>query len=467
MAVLTLTIMALLCRSVLGIQRALSLDQQWANHQRCIDMNGENSFQPTTASSIVVTLDAAAEGVVSVVVFELGDEHLGGIHLPGSQDKEVLCDPNNVERKLCTEKEIGAFLISDHARAKAKHPMITRAVNLTKPIAIVYPVQGPGYFCVATYGYSAKSYSGILLAMETNSILPAFREKLRVAYIYLMPLWAFLSFIWARLITDMALTQPIDPSISALGIISMAQVTFRWGGLQLVKSNAASVLQIVWYCLELGQNFLVMCIIHELITMCGALPSGNKRSKFPKRILSYAYLAIFSIIFVFECIVDSTTTVESTRPTLVNILIGSYLLVGAATAAFVLARQRPINHELEGDSSSTYSGSQKPLAFVLAALCILIIAIVIFNTWAILKVEGDGVKFAHMFWHNRFGLVDMPYEPLFLVLVVVLLGLYTYQAQRHEAVAGLKNNETEGLMSYKPVSMESTDLAGSEGEEEK
>lgn len=49
-------------------------------------MNGDHAFRPNTASSLVVTFDAAAEGSVSVVVFELEDEHLGGIRLPGSQD---------------------------------------------------------------------------------------------------------------------------------------------------------------------------------------------------------------------------------------------------------------------------------------------------------------------------------------------------------------------------------------------
>lgn len=86
MTIRTFAVLSLLCQSVYGIQRSFIVDQQWANHQRCVDMNGDNAFRPDTASSLVVTFDAAAEGSVSVVVFELGDEHLGGIHLPGTQD---------------------------------------------------------------------------------------------------------------------------------------------------------------------------------------------------------------------------------------------------------------------------------------------------------------------------------------------------------------------------------------------
>ncbi|KAK4079914.1 hypothetical protein Trihar35433_1019 [Trichoderma harzianum] len=371
-------------------------------------MNGDNAFRPDTASTLVVTFDAAAEGSVSVVVFELGDEHLGGIRLPGTQDKEIFCNSQNVERKLCKESQIGEFLISDHAKAKAKHPMITRSIDLKKPIAIVYPIQGPGYFCAATYSHSAKSYS--------------------------------------------------DPSMATLGIISIAQVGFRWGSLQLGESKAASVLQILWYGLELTQNSVVMFMIHKLVAGSEASPPDSIRSKVVRRILPYVYLAVFSVVFSFASLADFTVTAESIRPAIVTIFLGIYLFVGAATAAFMLARRHTTTHEHQRGSSTEDKLIRKPLSFVLAVLCIPIIAIAGYNIWAILKVGGDGTKFAHMFWHSRFGTIDMPYEPLFLILVMALLGLNTYQAQRHDEMTDMKSMGTEGLMSYKPVSMDSNSL---------
>ncbi|KAK4069882.1 uncharacterized protein Triagg1_6677 [Trichoderma aggressivum f. europaeum] len=428
-------------------------------------MNGDQAFQPSTASSLVVTFDAAAEGSVSVVVFELGDEHLGGIHLPGTQDKEIFCNSQNVERKLCKESEIGQFLISDHARAKAKYPMITRAIDLTKPIAIVYPVQGPGYFCAATYSQSAKSYSGTLLAIDTNGILPAFRDGSRAIYTFLAPFWFLLNSIWVYFVTHRALTQLIDPFKAVLGTLSIAQVGFRWGYVQLEESKAASTLQILWYTLELTQNSLVMFIIHKLVTGSEASPPDSMRSKIVRRIIPYAYLAIFLAIFVLASLADFTATAESIRPAIVTIFLGIYLFVGAAAAAFMLARRRTTTHEHQGGFSTEDKLIRKPLSFVLAALCIPIIAIAGFNIWAILKVGGDGAKFAHMFWHSRFGVIDMPYEPLFLILVMVVAGLSTYQAHRHDEMADMTSMETDGLMTYKPVSMDSSELVEEEREE--
>ncbi|KAH0528011.1 hypothetical protein TsFJ059_002925 [Trichoderma semiorbis] len=465
MAICTFAVLSLLCRSVFGIQRSFVLDQQWANHQRCVDMNGDNAFDPSTASSLVVTFDAAAEGSVSVVVFELGDEHLGGIRLPGSQDKEIFCNSQNVERKLCEESQIGEFLISDHARAKAKHPMITRSIDLKKPIAIVYPIQGPGYFCAATYSHSAKSYSGTLLAIDPNGNLPAFRSGLRTVYTVLSRIWLLSNSIWVYFVTDLALTQLIDPFIAVLGTISIAQVAFKWGFLQLEESKAASALQILWYCLELTQNSVVMFMIYKLVAASEASPPDSMRSKIVRTILPYAYLAVFPIVFLLASLADFTATAESIRPAIVTIFLGIYLFVGAAAAAFMLVGRRTATLEYQREVSMEDKFIRKPLSFVLAVLCIPIIAISGFNIWAILKVGGDSTKFAHMFWHSRFGIIDMPYELLFLILVVALLGLNTYQAQRHDEMTDMKSMETEGLMSYKPVSMDSSESVEEEREE--
>ena len=76
----------------LSLSRTLILDQTWAHHQQCLELggNGQAPFRPGTASSITVhfrqhsepAIVPAPPRIVSVVVFELGDEHLGGIRNP-------------------------------------------------------------------------------------------------------------------------------------------------------------------------------------------------------------------------------------------------------------------------------------------------------------------------------------------------------------------------------------------------
>jgi hypothetical protein len=70
---------------VAAYSKRLQLDSSWTNHQRCNDVGAAKEFRPESVSSLMVTFDVG-EGVVSVVVFELGDEHLGGIRRPGTNE---------------------------------------------------------------------------------------------------------------------------------------------------------------------------------------------------------------------------------------------------------------------------------------------------------------------------------------------------------------------------------------------
>lgn len=70
---------------VLSYRTSLPLDDSWGHHQQCIDIGSAAKFQPSSQSSLIIKFDSGSSGVVSVVVFELGDEHLGGKHVPGSK----------------------------------------------------------------------------------------------------------------------------------------------------------------------------------------------------------------------------------------------------------------------------------------------------------------------------------------------------------------------------------------------
>lgn len=72
-------------RLVLAYQVVLPLDQTWDRHQQCIDMLGSSTFRPDMESSLIVSFEKGHAGLASLVVFELGDEHLGGMSVPGTR----------------------------------------------------------------------------------------------------------------------------------------------------------------------------------------------------------------------------------------------------------------------------------------------------------------------------------------------------------------------------------------------
>lgn len=76
----------LLHQNVCAFTRSLPLDERWENHQQCIEMGAGDSFTPATEPSLILTFQQGFSGVVSIVMFELGDEHLGGIEIPGTSE---------------------------------------------------------------------------------------------------------------------------------------------------------------------------------------------------------------------------------------------------------------------------------------------------------------------------------------------------------------------------------------------
>lgn len=71
-----------------GYTTSLPLDESRTNHQRCIDMmgGGSRTFRPESQASLMVTFAGHSQGLVSIVLFELGDERLGGMRLKGSNE---------------------------------------------------------------------------------------------------------------------------------------------------------------------------------------------------------------------------------------------------------------------------------------------------------------------------------------------------------------------------------------------
>jgi hypothetical protein len=70
--------------SAWGYDTSLALDDTWLHHQQCVGLKGSRRFDPLQEPSLSVRFDRTGTGIVSVVLFELGDEHLGGMRIPGT-----------------------------------------------------------------------------------------------------------------------------------------------------------------------------------------------------------------------------------------------------------------------------------------------------------------------------------------------------------------------------------------------
>ncbi|RAK97885.1 uncharacterized protein BO80DRAFT_447878 [Aspergillus ibericus CBS 121593] len=342
------------------------------------------------------------QGIVSAVVFELGDEHLGGIRRPGSKEKEIFCTKQNIQNQLCDESQLGQFLISDKATRLAGHPFITRAVNLTSPISIQYPVQKPGLYCAALFGFSAKTFSATLQAIEPNTTLPAFRVGLQTVYRYLGPAWITFTVLWTLLRTVEARS-----AVCWLLPLSVVQVAFRWAGLGLGE-RAPTILIISWHVIEILQNSIVLVHSHDSLNR-----QRSRRSWFVG-----IFLILYLVLSTAMAVADYTATVESPIPAYCNIVLGILLTMYIAVHIFWLWRE---SRSASREKLWAVSYNEFPVRFaVILAICgILSLTTAILNACYVGK-RLTPLEFAHACWQIRYLTIDGPFEFIFLFWTLTL-----------------------------------------------
>lgn len=118
---------------------------------------------------------------VAVLEIVLTQEH---------QIKETICDAANVDAKLCTEDQIGAFLLTKNATDVSQNTILSTAVHLNNPDAIKYAVRKTGFYCVSTYAYSGEDYGAVVTFRNSYGELPA-------AQIAKLPFYGGLTIVYA------------------------------------------------------------------------------------------------------------------------------------------------------------------------------------------------------------------------------------------------------------------------------
>jgi hypothetical protein len=109
-----------------------------------------------------------------------------------SSDRQLatICDETNVDAGLCTQDQIGSFILAANASEVSQSTIISTAVHLKDPSAINYPVKKTGFYCVSTYAYSGHDYRGVVEFRNAYGELPA-------AQIAKLPFYGALTIVYA------------------------------------------------------------------------------------------------------------------------------------------------------------------------------------------------------------------------------------------------------------------------------
>ncbi|KAI1247169.1 hypothetical protein MGN70_011056 [Eutypa lata] len=240
----------LLGLSLLKTTHALEvqIDETPENYQKCAGMYSRDAWGgPVDPFILTVFPNTSIEGVedpiVSLIIFEWKDyDFLGVYPQEDSVLKTMVCNPDGVRDGICEESNVGEYIIAPNASEKAGNVILTQAIHLNSAQPINYPITKTGYFCVAAYGYSTPTFTGVIEFREAYGELPAtqipklpFYGGITILYAVIVVFWGFLYYQHRYDIL------PVQNYITAILVFLVVEMLMTWGFYDYLNRNGSNV----------------------------------------------------------------------------------------------------------------------------------------------------------------------------------------------------------------------------------
>ncbi|PGH19419.1 hypothetical protein AJ80_03919 [Polytolypa hystricis UAMH7299] len=336
-----------LCLSALLVGGVLANDvglkQDDAHRQQCSGMYSKKAWSGEGDSFILVRFDKVdgkekEDPLASLVIFEWKDEKYIGRYPPNADQsdevrKETICDRENVQAKLCEEKDLGAFILAPDAMNKTANPLVSIAVHLNDPKPIKYPVAHTGFYCVSTWAYTGVDYNAVVSFKNSFGELAApqipklpFYGGLTIFYAVIGVFWAFL-YVQHR--SDIL---PVQNYITAIIVFLIVEQLMTWGFYDHQNRHGANaiskVLMIIVAILNAGRNSFSFFL---LLIVC--MGYGVVKPSLGKTMLYVRALAVAHFVFgVIYAIASLSITPDSAGPLVLLVVLP---LAGTLTAFYV------------------------------------------------------------------------------------------------------------------------------------
>lgn len=285
--------------------------------------------------------------------------------------------------------------------------MMTRALDVSKPIPLVYSVRKPGFYCAATFKFSVDKFTGTMSTSEPASNGPAFKRKLVDVYGYLTPAVLIISTIWA---CCEAWNGSLGQSKIAISLVTLSvlETMVRWG--QPGESDKV-VADFVNACWALMQVVLVALTIVTTSTL--ARKHGVWLSALVVTVTTLILVSLWTL-WIWAEISPSSKDFQTVY---LDLLICSFLSLFFFGCGIAYCKRR----------KESKRGMRADTAF---GLCILI-PVMLFATIAVansvlLIRKMDPVDFGKRYWNHRLWVIDGPFEtalPIWALLNALLLSV--------------------------------------------
>ncbi|GAW12775.1 hypothetical protein ANO14919_021460 [Xylariales sp. No.14919] len=226
----------------------VQIDQSDENKQRCAGMYSKAAWGGPVDPFILTvfpndTIKTEEDPVVSLIIFEWKDQDLiGAFANPEAFSKELICNKENVKNNLCEEPHLGEWIVTPNATEKSSSLILTQAVHLKSAAPINYPIKKTGYYCVATYGYTAGDFMGVVEFREAYGELPAtqipklpFYGGITILYAVVVVFWGFLYYQHRYDIL------PVQNYITAILVFLVVEMLLTWGFYDFLNRNGSSI----------------------------------------------------------------------------------------------------------------------------------------------------------------------------------------------------------------------------------
>ena len=319
-------------------------------------------------------------------------------------DRETICDPENVDRKLCTQEQIGSFILAPNATDVSLNPIISMAIRLKDPAPVNYPIRKTGFYCVSTYAYSNAPYNAIVEFRNSYGELPAaqiaklpFYGGLTITYAVLGAFWAFLY------VQNRGDILPVQNYITATIIFLVVEQLMTWGFYDYQNRNGfsagAKALMIIVAILNAGRNSLSFFLLLIVCMGYGVVKPSLGRTMIYVRALAIAHF-VFGVIYA---IASLAVTPETAGPLVLFVILP---LAGTLTAFYVWTL-----NSLNLTMKDLMERKQKVKAMMYKRLwwCILGSILVIFAFFFVNSFAFAGsrdVDFVPEHWQTRWFVLD-------------------------------------------------------------
>ena len=285
--------------------------------------------------------------------------------------------------------------------------MVTRAVDLSHPVTIVYPVKDPGYYCTATFGYTAPRYTATMRTWCSYGSLPASQYSSLELYRVLLIAHSIGYAIWFYIRSPPWPTSPLTPLI----ILTLSQIQLRWVLYEINNRYEGLNAPAAFTWLSISIDVVQHTLTGWVVVLLGISETGSWTS--------IRQLSILFSIAVCSGLQEWKANIYATDPILAGIAIGS---VGIGIIMYGLMTVR----QVRSDIVRSKRAAQTPPCFwiflsvlALGALFLVIDAVVLFSA-------AHSRDFAVEFWQRRWIMIDESTNLMFVLLADFVAAMWWF-----------------------------------------